>query len=134
MQEVHEVYAESGKGLSGDRYHTGTGSYSKGEVGRRQVTLINMRAIEGSGFAPVETRRNIVTNGIELMSLIGKQFTIGGATFFGVKYCEPCKIPSALSGNSGNFMDAFHDRGGIVAEVLQGGIIRLHDSVSPVKK
>lgn len=93
-----------------------------------------MRAIEGSGFAPIEIRRNIVTNGIELMQLIGKEFGVGDAVFRGVKYCEPCKIPAKLIGSNLNFMNAFHDRGGIIAEVVQGGMIRVGDSVVPHKK
>jgi MOSC domain-containing protein YiiM len=51
----------------------------------------------------------------------------------GVKYCDPCDRPSKLSGK-GNFRDAFHDRGGLVAEILEGGTIKIGDAVVPPAK
>src|SRR3989338_10088130 len=86
MQEVQEVQALENSGLEGDRYCRGEGSFNKDRQGKRQVTLINGLFLEGSGFDPVDTRRSIVTLGVELMDLIGKEFQIGDAVFYGVKY------------------------------------------------
>jgi MOSC domain-containing protein YiiM len=137
MESVNEVLAEAGKGLVGDRYHAGTGSFVKkvkNVVGKRQVTLINLSAFPGSNFLPRETRRNILTEGVELMWLIGREFKIGEATFRGVKYCDPCSRPSKLAHKHHDFKDAFHDKGGLIAEVLESGLIRIGDDIVPPPK
>lgn len=131
MQKVEEIRALLGEGLQGDRYATGEGSFNKGDQGKRQVTLINDLFFEGSGFELAESRRNIVTRGIELMSLIGRDFQIGKASFHGVKYCNPCTRPNTLSGNKRSFREAFFDRGGLIARVIEGGLIRTGDQIVP---
>jgi len=135
MQEVLEVEAIVGAGLKGDRYCTGQGSFnSKSGVGNRQVTLINGLFFEGSGFYYPESRRNIVTMDVELMWLVGKEFQIGSAKFRGVKYCDPCNRPNTLCGKERSFKEAFFDCGGIIAEVIEGGLIRVADVVIPPSK
>lgn len=131
MRPVETVEAIAGWGLRGDRYALGKGSYNKERPGKRQVTLINALFFAGSGFEYAESRRNIVTLEVELMDLIGREFEIGQARFRGVKYCDPCLRPSKLSGKKAVFKDAFHDRGGLVAEVLQGGFIDVGSLVVP---
>lgn len=134
MQEVQEVEAIAGVGLKGDRYAAGEGSYNRGSPGRRQVTLISGIFFEGSGFEYADSRRNIVTMGIELMWLIGREFQIGTARFRGVKYCDPCGRPSTLSGKERSFKEAFFDRGGLIAEVIGGSVIRKGDRIIPPPK
>ena len=134
MQEVQEIEAIAGEGLAGDRYSRGEGSFNNGAQGRRQVTLINALFVEGSSFAYNETRRNIVVRGIELMDQIAQEFHIDGVKLRGVKYCDPCMRPTKLSGNVNSFRDLFHDRGGIVAEVLEGGTIKVGSAVIPRTK
>jgi MOSC domain-containing protein YiiM len=134
MHEVTEVYAEAGNGLVGDRYHNGNGSFNKGAIGRRQVTLINAVFFPGSGFVFQDCRRNIITDGVELMWLIGREFTIGEAVFRGLKYCDPCKRPSKITGIERSFAEAFHDRGGLVAEIIKSGVIRKGDPITPPPK
>ncbi len=133
MQLVNEVRAFEGMGLQGDRYCTGQGSFNKGNQGRRQVTFINGIFFKDTGFEYVDSRRNIVVEGVELIWLIGKYFSIDDAKFLGVKYCDPCDRPSKLSGKPG-FKEAFYDRGGLVAEVFCTGLIRVGDEVIPPSK
>ena len=133
MQLVHEVQALEGEGLKGDRYCTGEGSFNKGKQGRRQVTFINGIFFPGTGFEYVDSRRNIVVEGVELMWLIGKYFSIDDATFYGVKYCDPCDRPSKIAGKPG-FKEAFFDRGGLVADIYATGLIRVGDEVLPPPK
>lgn len=133
MQAVEVVEAIAGRGLRGDRYCTGEGSFNKGDSGKRQVTLINGIFFRGSGFEYADVRRNIVTLGVELMWLIDREFQVGGATFKGLKYCDPCDRPSKLTGH-GNFREEFHDRGGLVAEILVGGFIKVGDQIIPPPK
>ena len=134
MREAEEVNALAGMGLEGDRYCRGEGSFNKDNQGKRQVTLINGLFLVDSGFTATDTRRNIVTLNVELMYLIGKEFQIGDAVFYGVKYCDPCMKPSKLSGKKHSFKQAFHDRGGLIAEVRKSGIIRVGSPVIPPPK
>ena len=107
MVSVEEAMAVTGEGISGDRYARGEGSWSRGQVGRRQVTLINALFVQGSGFEYAETRRNIATLGVELMDLIGQEFLVGDAMMRGLKYCDPCLRPSVLSNKNIAFREAF---------------------------
>lgn len=133
MQSVEEAIAVAGQGLIGDRYCTGEGSFNRGAAGSRQVTLMNAIFFPGSGFEFADSRRNLFVEGVELMWLIGREFRIGEVRFRGVKYCDPCQRPSARSGKPG-FQQAFFDRGGLVAEVIDGGVIRVGDTVIPPPK
>lgn len=134
MLQVDAVKAIAGAGLQGDRYASGEGSFNKGRQGSRQVTLINGLFFESSGFEYIDSRRNLVTKGVELMWLIGREFKVGGARMRGIKYSDPCRWPSKLAGKSISFEKVFHDRGGIVAEVIQDGLIRVGDLVVPPPK
>ncbi len=134
MEEQQEVEAIAGVGLKGDRYSTGQGSFNKGKSGKRQVTLMNAIFFKDSGFDFAESRRNIIIEGVELMWLIGQTFKIGGATFKGIKYCDPCNRPSKLAGKDQSFKDTFFDRGGLIAEVVEGGMIRKNDEIIPPLK
>ncbi len=134
MQPVYEVEAIAGAGLKGDRYCTAEGSFNKDNLGKRQVTLMNSIFFQNSGFTYEESRRNIFVQGVELMWLIGREFQIGEARFRGIKYCDPCNRPSKLSGNEKSFQQAFFDRGGLVAEVIESGNLKIGSDVIPPKK
>ena len=124
MQRVKTAEAERGRGLKGDRYAEGAGSWNKGEIGKRQVTLINSIFFHHSGFRYEHSRRNIITHNIELMTLIGQEFRIGEALFRGVEYCKPCEKPGT------NFENMFQDRGGLIAEVLESGLISVRSRIT----
>lgn len=141
MESKQEILAVAGHGLEGDRYCRGQGSYNKKSgVGNRQVTLINVNAFPGSGYDYHEARRNILVEGVELNWLLGdsingpREFMIGQARFRAFKYCDPCEIPKKLTGNIRSFKQAFFDRGGIICEVIEGGLIRVGDRVIPSPK
>jgi MOSC domain-containing protein YiiM len=124
------VRAISGQGLEGDRYAQGKGAWSKSREGEtiRHVSLIESEAIEGSDFLPEDTRRNLITEGIDLNSLVGQTFQIGEVKLKGVELCEPCQRPSKLSGKSG-FAEVFQNRGGLRAEILTEGELNVGDSI-----
>ncbi len=131
MQRMDQVEAITGQGLRGDRYCTGEGSHNRGQQGKRQVTLINEKFFAVSGFEWNESRRNIITKDVELNKLLpGHEFRIGNVRFRAVKYCDPCSRPSLLLGVKKSFKQAFFDCGGIIAEVLEGGIIEVGDSIT----
>lgn len=68
------------------------------------------------------------------MDLIGKEFQVGEAVFRGLKYCDPCALPSRLAGIEQSFRDTFFDGGGLVVEIVRGGIIQIGDTgIPPIK-
>lgn len=128
--------AVRGVGLEGDRYALGIGAYSKSKrIVIRHVSLIAIEAIlEANKTAVVpftihDTRRNLVTMGVDVNTLIGKIFGFGGhALFKGIEWCDPCDRPSYLSSKPG-FEEAYKERGGLRAEVLEGGIITVGNPI-----
>lgn len=134
MRDVSEVTAIAGQGLKGDRYARGEGSFNNGTQGTRQVTLMNATFFQESDITFSESRRNLLVEGVELMWLIGREFQVGTAKLRGVKYCDPCERPNRLSGNPASFKHAFSDRGGLLAEVIETGVIRVGGQVIPPPK
>jgi MOSC domain-containing protein YiiM len=130
---VGEARAVAGKGLEGDRYFIGSGTYSKPGATSAKVTLIEIEAIEalkrdyGIELAPGESRRNIATRGVALNHLVGREFKIGAVVLRGTHLCEPCAHLQKLT-RQGVMRGLVH-RGGLNAEILTGGVIRVGDTV-----
>lgn len=130
-----EVQAEAGRGLVGDRYYNGDGTFSEKLEGnpKSHVTFIaseeidafNSHLDESLGYGDV--RRNIVTQGIELKTLIGKEFTIGRARFLGIEHCEPCAHLAATV-NSKVIPHLINT--GLRASILESGIIEVDQKIS----
>ncbi len=125
--------AIAGKGLAGDRYAEGTGSYSKSK-GARDVTLIEVESlwtffrISGIDLHPSLTRRNLVTEGIQLADLIGTTFSVGPVSLLGLRLCPPCRHLTKLIGVPEVLKGLAHS-GGIYAQILTDGIISIDDPV-----
>lgn len=132
MVEVAEIRALPGKGLEGDRYFGGVGTYSK-NPGDRQVTFIEKEAIDSLEreseitIGPGEARRNLVTTGLALNHLIDREFQVGDVRFRGIKLCEPCNHLESLT--KVGVRAALVHRGGLRAEVLSEGMLRKGDPV-----
>lgn len=134
---VPHAEALAGRGLAGDRYAAGTGSFSRWPGKGRAVTLISAEALAeaeaafGVDVSHGEHRRNLVVAGVDLRSLLGGRFRIGEALFEGARVCAPCKYLVRVTGQARAF-DALVGRGGIRAEVLEGGVIAEGDAVVAV--
>jgi MOSC domain-containing protein YiiM len=134
LDSVDEVEAVAGHGLNGDRYALRAGSFSKKEAPGREVTLIESEAIEaarrdyGIDVPLSAPRRNVVTSGLALNHLVGREFAVGDVKLKGVRLCEPCEHMETLSGLDGIRKALIH-RGGLRADILEGGLIRTGDSV-----
>jgi len=134
MLGVDEAMAIASLGLEGDRYTLGTGTFSPKPKPSRQITLIEAEAIEalerelGMVLAPGETRRNLVTRGVALNHLVGRDFSVGGARLRGHELCEPCGDLARMTGRP-QILTGLTHRGGLRAEILEGGRIRVGDSV-----
>ena len=137
MVSVREVGAVAGEGLEGDRYFEKNGTYSDKPGPDRQITLIEVESVEALRrdlhieLDPVNTRRNIVTHGVPLNHLVGKQFRLGqDVVLRGIRLCEPCEHLESLTlkGVRGGLVH----RGGLRAEILKGGKLRVDDQITPV--
>jgi MOSC domain-containing protein YiiM len=136
MLSVPEATAVPGKGLEGDRYFKGSGTYS-GKLGLgREVTLIEVEALEALALehrielAPAETRRNLLTQGVSLNDFVGKTFKVGAVVLEGIRLCEPCRHLALLTGKS--LVKPLTGRGGLRTRIVSGGVIHAGDPVEPL--
>ncbi len=133
MASVNKVRAVVGRGLEGDRYFNEVGSFSKNPGLGREITLIEIEAVEalkhdyGFELNPIDSRRNIATRGIALNHLVGRQFKVGNVTLRGIRLCEPCSHLEKLT-TKGVMRGLIH-RGGLRAEILIGGVLRPGDVI-----
>jgi hypothetical protein len=128
MQIVVSASALAGYGLEGDRYARSAGTFSS-RTGRRpgyDLTLIAVEVVEeltarGARLDFGSTRRNILTRGIDVNALVGREFSIGQVRCRGLRLAEPCAHLERLAG-PGLLRPLIH-RGGLRADILDGGVI-----------
>ena len=136
MQSIESVQAVAGKGLQGDRYFCHQTALSTANDPARQVTLIESEAIQAVqreasiSLAPGDSRRNLVTQGVPLNHLVGKEFNVGKVKLRGIRLCEPCKHLSEMT--EPGVLPALVHRGGLRAEILTSGIIQIGDIIGAV--
>jgi len=135
LRAVEQVRAIADSGLEGDRYASIEPQSEDGPGGKPEhATLIEAEAIEavsrdcGIELQPHETRRNIVTRGVALNHLVGREFTVGAARLRGVELCEPCAHLEKLT-RKGVCAALIH-RGGLRCAIVAGGEIRVGDVVT----
>lgn len=134
MRPVAHARAVAGRGLEGDRYYEGLGFYSGHPGPEREVTLVEGETVEalerdhGLRVEPGETRRNITTRGVPLNHLVGRRFRVGGAVLRGVELCEPCLHLADVTQKRSLLPTLVH-RGGLHAQVIEGGMIHEGDEV-----
>src|SRR6516165_5197617 len=91
LQAVDAVDAVAGRGLMGDRYFLKDGTFSAKDGPDREVTLIEMEALEAIrreydiSLEPAQARRNLVTRGVPLNHLIGHDFAVGNVVLRGLR-------------------------------------------------
>jgi MOSC domain-containing protein YiiM len=130
---VESVRAVAGMGLEGDRNFGRKDAPGARWKAERQVTLIEGEAIDavrgtGRDFTGAEARRNLVTRGVRLNQLVGRTFRVGGALLRGVELCHPCAHLGRLTYR--DVVRDLHRRGGLRAEILEGGPISAGDDIS----
>src|SRR3954454_10782276 len=131
-EPVERVRVTAGHGLDGD-YHAGV-------EGNVALTLIAEEALEdlladtGLDVSHADTRRNVLTRGVDLNALVGKRFRVGDVEREGVGPCEavargePCRRLARLVDEFGVLRGLVH-RGGLRADVLADGEIAVGDAV-----
>ena len=118
------VECVAGKGLAGDRFFNFKADY------KAQVTFFSAEVFDAvclqlgvNHKSPGVTRRNVVTRGADLNSLIGKEFEVQGVAFAGVCECSPCHwMDEAIAPGAETELQR---RGGLRAKILSDGVLRV---------
>jgi hypothetical protein len=128
IRTLQTVQAIAGRGLEGDRHVSGTGTFPSGPPGSA-LTMIAAEVCES--FEPPltaeEHRRNLVTRGIDLNGLVGRDFTIGELKCRGMRLCEPCTVVQRYAGRP--VLRELVHRGGVRVDILEDGVIAIGDQV-----
>lgn len=135
LRAIDAATLVAGKGIVGDRYYSGGGTFSDKFEGSAalEVSLIEQEEIdqfEGEnklGYTAVDFRRNIVTAGIRLNDLVDKEFQIGSVTLKGIKLCEPCGYLADKLGDI--VLTKMLHKAGLRAQIIVGGDIHTHDII-----
>ena len=123
MQSVEQVECVAGQGLEGDRFFGFKEDY-KGQVTfyAAEVFAAACEHVGNAGCEPWAMRRNVMTEGVDLNTLIGREFEIGGVRFLGTEECSPCEwMDWAIGEGAKAFL---RDRGGLRARILTSGTLR----------
>ena len=136
MESRDTVDAVDG-GLRGDRYLLGTGHYVPYDV--CQVTVVAGEALDeiteayGIDLTDGRHRRNVVTRNIDVHSLLETTFRVGDATLRGTRPRPPCAHVERVADGEGVARALKQGRGGICADVVTAGTIRVGDDVTVVE-
>jgi hypothetical protein len=129
LARVEQVAALPGRGLAGDRYAAGRGTFSAPGRGY-ELTLVEAEVLGEIELAWEQARRNIVTRGIPLNGLVGKRFRIGNVECVGRRLAEPCAHLEKLA-RPGLLRPLVH-RGGLRADIVDGGTVHLGDEIQVI--
>jgi hypothetical protein len=127
LRRVDSVAALPGRGLEGDRYAEGRGTFSAPGRGY-EVTFVEAEVLDAIDLSWEDARRNIVTTGISLNALVGHRFRVGSVACVGRRLAEPCSHLEKLA-RPGLLRPLVH-RGGLRADILTGGTITTGDDVT----
>ena len=126
LVEAEATHVSMESGLEGDHFNS--------KSTKRQVTLIQQEHLDGvasllgkASISPIDTRRNLVVKGINLLALRNRKFQIGEVVLEGTGYCHPCSRMEENLGPGG--YNAMRGHGGITAKVVKAGKIAQGDEV-----
>jgi MOSC domain-containing protein YiiM len=121
--EVPSIECVAGHGIRGDRFFDYKENYNG------QITFFAFevfeelrRALNIPNVSPSSVRRNVITRGVDLNTLIGHEFKIQGVRFYGTDECRPCYwMDRAIEPGAEDFLKG---RGGLRARIVSDGILR----------
>ena len=129
IQEVTSIKVLANQGVVGDRH------FKEFNDPFSQITLIESENIDfynikfGLNIPYVDFRRNIVTKGIQLNSLIGKKIKIGNVKLEGIDLCRPCRHLNEIL-NQNNIIKEFLRKGGLRCQILTSSSINVGDEIN----
>lgn len=120
------------QGLIDDRYLTGLGHWSEWpHKSGTALTLIEKEILDEIDLEPSKARRNVITVGISLDSLVGEQFQIGEVRCVGIRPCLPCHyLEERVRDNLRADLKGI--RGGLRADILRGGEVLVGDVIRKI--
>tara|TARA_B100001146_G_scaffold94764_1_gene83941 strand:- start:615 stop:1058 length:444 start_codon:yes stop_codon:yes gene_type:complete len=131
MQEVNTVEVIASKGIVNDRY------FNENNDQALQITLIESENIDyynqisETNIPYISFRRNIITKGIQLNDLVGKEFLIGNVKIKGHRLCAPCRYLQEMLKQK-NLVKKLLNRGGLRCEILTDGIISVNNPIKQI--
>ena len=131
MRSVESAEAVAGRGLAGDRYEQKRGTFSDWPQDH-ELTLVEAEEAEAVEIHPALLRRNLVTVGVRLNDLVGKNFTIGAVWCKGTRLCPPCAHLQTIT-NRDDLCRTMKHKAGLRAVILRGGVIRVGDAIAPIE-
>ncbi|BAP14943.1 MAG: hypothetical protein AOY29_03150 [Alcanivorax borkumensis] len=126
------VQLRAGCGIVGDRH------YRRNAKPEEQITLIESEAIDSFNreyqqqVVPSTLRRNVLTKGVDLNALEGREFQLGNIRLRGIELCEPCSVVGQLLAGDltpKQVINALLGRGGLRCEILSSGVVRVGDNI-----
>jgi len=133
MISVPQVRAFADRGLEGDRFFRE--SWAAAKRPDKAVSLIEQEVLEMAAaehqirIAGDKTRRNIITRGVPLIDLLGRDFVIGNVVMRGIRLFEPCAHLEKVANISGIFR-ALENRSGLKAAILSDGVVNTGDPIA----
>ena len=128
ISEVNSIDVLANQGIVGDRH------FKEFNDPYNQLSLIESENIDyynikyGLNIPYIDFRRNVVTRGIELNSLIGKKIIIGDVELEGIDLCRPCRHLTEVL-NQDNILKEFLRRGGLRCQILSSSSIKIGDKI-----
>ncbi len=123
MIELPEIECVAGRGIRGDRYFDFKDDY-KGQITFFSLEVFDelCSALQIQACSPAPARRNVITRGVDLNELIGREFEVQGGCFLGMEECRPCYwMDGAFAPGAREFLKG---RGGLRAKILTDGRLR----------
>ena len=126
------VQLRAGCGIVGDRH------YRRNAKPEEQITLIEAEAIDSFNreyqqqVVPSTLRRNVLTKGVDLNALEGREFQLCNIRLRGIELCEPCSVVGHLLAGDltpKQVINALLGRGGLRCEILSSGVVRVGDNI-----
>ncbi|PKO38412.1 MAG: sulfurase [Betaproteobacteria bacterium HGW-Betaproteobacteria-6] len=137
QRECRQLELLAGQGVVGDRH------FGRADWSGQQLTLVEAEEIErfcahtGRPNDLSLTRRNVVTRGIRLNQLVGRQFRLGSCLLVGVELCEPCRTLGQRLANETlsppEVVKYWLGRGGLRAHVLVSGKVACGDALTLIE-
>ncbi|MEM7144323.1 MAG: MOSC domain-containing protein [Verrucomicrobiota bacterium] len=127
IEEVDSIECVAGSGIKGDRFFDHKPDF------KGQITFFDhavyQRLCDTFGVHdknPSVFRRNIITDGADLNTLIGQEFELQGLRFLGTEECSPCYWMNQVFHEGAE--DALKGHGGLRAKIISGGTLHRSDS------
>ena len=135
MIHLNELHLVAGKGIEQDRRYFDRSNHKTGRPYRRQVTLVERETIAEHAavlglpsIPPGVVRSNIETEGASLGNWLGQDVQVGTAVVRFYEKRTPCGQMDAICSGLRKLMK--NGRQGVLAEVIQSGIVRVGDVVA----